>query len=230
MNDLPEITGDAAVTEIRTCWSQIGVHGDGTCPELQKFVHCRNCPVYSIAGVQLLNRPLPADYRREWTEHFARKKKTAAPAKVSAVLFRIADEWLAMPTPAFQEVAERRPIHSLPHRRRSAVLGLVNVRGELLICVSLGRLLGLENAAIHQTGRSCLDRLLVVNWEGSRVAFPVDDIHGILRFQEQDLKDPPATLSKSNLSFTKGVLPWQGRFVGFLDPSVLFPALDRSLA
>src|SRR2546422_1979826 len=37
------------------------------------------------------------------------------------------------------EVAERRVIHSLPHRRTGIVLGVVNVRGELLVCVSLGR-------------------------------------------------------------------------------------------
>ena len=36
-----------------------------------------------------------------------------------------------------------RLIHSLPHRRQGIVLGLVNVRGELLICVSLARLLGI---------------------------------------------------------------------------------------
>src|SRR5438445_8021579 len=65
------------------------------------------------------------------------------PARTSAVIFRIHSEWLALPTEAFQEVAERRRIHSLPHRRNGVVLGLVNIRGELLICVDLGRVLGI---------------------------------------------------------------------------------------
>src|SRR5262245_44183938 len=132
-------------SQVATCWSQIGVYGDSSCSELPKFVHCRNCPVYSSAAVQLLNRALSPEYRREQTDHFAERKKEAKLGKISALLFRVANEWLGLPTQAFQEVAERRLVHSLPHRRQTIVLGLVNIRGELLICASLGRLLGLEN-------------------------------------------------------------------------------------
>ena len=147
---------DSPPVEIDTCWNRIGVHGDSSCPELQNFVHCRNCPVYSNAGVQLLDRPLPEQYRREWTEHFAQEKKAAEPAKGSALLFRLHTEWLALATQAFQEAAERRLIHSLPHRRSGLVLGLVNIRGELLICVSLSRLLGLERTAARGTEEMCI--------------------------------------------------------------------------
>src|SRR5512145_1695546 len=95
------------------CWNRAGVYGTSTCAELANFVHCRNCPVYSEAGVQLLNRPLPNDYRREWTAHFSRAKHAPVAAGASALIFRIAQEWLALPTQCFQEIAEKRPIHSL---------------------------------------------------------------------------------------------------------------------
>src|SRR3954468_13811615 len=150
MNATVEVSATGPEVQLRNCWSQIGVHGDSTCPELKNFIHCRNCQVYSNAGAQLLDRPLPPNYRRDWTDHFARKKRTAAPAKISAVLFRIESEWLALPTQAFQEVAERRMIHSLPHRRAGLVLGLVNVRGELLICVSFSRLLGIKKVGAEE--------------------------------------------------------------------------------
>ena len=180
-------------------------------------------------AVQLLDRPLLPQCRREWTEHFAQPKKLAAPARTSALVFRINAEWLALPTQAFQEVAERRPVHSLPHRRQGIVLGLVNIRGELLICVSLGHLLGLERTPSGQTRRRTYDRLLVANWDGNRLVFPADEVRGIHRFQMSELKEPPATLAKSNLSYTQGLLPWQGRTVGFLDADLLFSSLNRSL-
>src|SRR5256885_11059008 len=103
---------------VQTCWNRIGVYGDGSCPELQKFIHCRNCGVFSSAAHRLLDRPLPEEYRREWTSHFAQEKKRSTQAKLSAVIFRISDEWLALPTQAFQEVAECRRSHSLPHLRQ----------------------------------------------------------------------------------------------------------------
>lgn len=211
------------------CWNEAGVYGNGSCPELSRLVHCRNCPVYSAAGAQLLNRPLPPGYRHEWTRHFTIEKKALEPAKTSGVIFRLRAEWLALPTQAFQEVAERRPIHSLPHRRRGLVLGLANVRGELLVCVSLGGLLALDPASLVPTPRSAYHRLLVVNWEGNRLAFPVDDVHGPHRFHLQELKAPPATLAKSRPAFTRGVFYWQERAVGLLDAELLFTTLNRSL-
>jgi chemotaxis-related protein WspD len=205
------------------------VQGNASCAELQRFVHCRNCPALSKAGVQLLDRPLLPEYRRAWTEHFAQERKAAGPAKASALLFRINAEWLALPTQAFQEVTERRRVHSLPHRRQGSVLGLVNVRGELLICVSLGHVLGLDRIPRRETRRASYDRLLVAKWNEHRFVFPADEVRGIHRFQALDLQAPPATLANSNLSHTRGVLSWQGRTVGLLDAELLFLSLNRSL-
>jgi chemotaxis-related protein WspD len=216
--------------EIRACWNEIGVHGNATCPELQQVIHCHNCSVYSKAGVQLLDRPLLPEYRRAWTQHFAQKRQITNATRHSALLFRVNAEWLALPTPAFQEVAERRPVHSLPHRRQGIVLGLVNVRGELLICVSLGHLLGLDRSTQHETTLRNYDRLLVAKWNGYRFVLPADEVRGILRFQTPELQEPPATLVKSRLSYTQGILCWQGRTVGLLDADLLFSSLNRSLS
>jgi chemotaxis-related protein WspD len=225
---LPNAAGEMPA-QVNDCWSTIGVGGNGTCRELQKFIHCRNCPVYSAAGIQLLDRPLTADYRRERTGHYAEAKKITQPAKISLVIFRLGPEWLALPTTAFQEVAERRSQHTLPHRRRSFVLGLVNIRGELLICTSLARLLGLEQETPRDKSRTVYDRLLVANWDGHRLALPVDEVHGIHRFHSDEMKPPPATISKSTLTYTRGIFAWQERAVGFLDADSLFSALNRSL-
>lgn len=227
------------------------MEGNGTCRELVKYIHCRNCPVYSAAGLQLLNRPLPPEYRRERAAHYAQTKETSQRTRLSVVLFRLAAEWLALPTLAFQEVAERRALHSLPHRRRSLALGLVNVRGELLICASAARLLGLEDQENLKSknqhprfgnarepvgfGPETLDlrlagRLLVTIWQGQRLAFPVDEVHGIQRIPQDELREPPATLARSAHTYTRGVFAWRERTVGLLDADTFFTALNRSLA
>ena len=215
--------------EIWACWSEIGVQGNASCPELRRFVHCRNCPVFSKAGVQLLDRPLLPEYRRAWAEHFAQERKSAGQAKASALLFRVNAEWLALPAHLFQEVAERRQVHSLPHRRQGSVLGLVNVRGELLICVSLGHVLGLGRVPSRKTQRTIYDRLLVAKWNEHRFVFPADEVRGIHRFQAAELQSPPSTLANSKLSHTRGVFSWQGRTVGLLDADLLFSSINRSL-
>ncbi len=233
--------------EVPDCWNQIGVSGNQTCRELPRYIHCRHCPVYSAAAVRLLDRPFSAEERRAWTEHYAHEKRFSAPAKTSALLFRLGAEWLALPTAAFQEIAGRRVLHSLPHRRLGIVLGLVNVRGELLICASLARLLGLppEARGPKADGRRppsdfrpptsalrplAFDRLLVADWNGQRFAFPVDEVHGVHRFHQADLREPPATVARSGFNCAGGVFPWRNFAVGFLDADAVFAALNRSLS
>src|SRR4249919_88220 len=128
---------------IDTCWNRIGVHGDATCQELEQYVHCHNCPVYSRGALALLDRARVHDLA-EATRLFAADKQEQQRGGQSAFLFRVGTEWLAIATSVLDEVADLRSIHSLPHRRSGVVLGLANVRGELIVCVSLAQLLGIE--------------------------------------------------------------------------------------
>jgi chemotaxis-related protein WspD len=184
----------------------------------------------------LLDRPLPDGYREEWARHFAQPERRDAEEEGAdertVVVFRIGDEWLALPTHLFDEVAEPRRYHSLPHRRDNLVLGIVNVRGELLVCVSLGALLGIGEArAVEGGGRiKAFARLVVIGHDGRRVAFPVDEVHGIHRYTGRDVLDVPATIGKAASSFAVAIITWQGRTVGRLDDKLVLDALDRSIA
>lgn len=216
--------------EVVGCWSDVGVYGNGSCGELRKFIHCRNCPVYSAAAATLLDRPLPEDYRHDWSQHFIGDKRLPEAGNASAILFRIQNEWFALPTHSFQEVAEKRPIHSLPRRAQGVVLGLANVRGELVICVSLGHLLQMDQIARLETLRVHYRRLLVLQLQASRVAFPVDEVQGPVRFHPRELKPAPSTLVRSDARYAQGVLTWQNAAAGVLDPDLLFSQLQRNLS
>lgn len=221
---------------VHDCWNQIGVRGNGTCPELHQFVHCRNCPVHAAAARVLLDRPAWPEYLRERTLQFARGRLPVRPTRISVLVFRLGPEWLALPTVAFQEILERRSIHSLPHRRGGIVLGLVNVRGELVICVSLARLLGLEQRAAAggsagpPASNGAIPRLAVTLWTGSRLAFPVDEVHGVVRLAREEIHEPPATVGAGAATLTTGLFHWQERAVGFLDADGVFSRLNTLLS
>ncbi|QJP17303.1 chemotaxis protein CheW [Starkeya sp. ORNL1] len=184
----------------------------------------------------LLDRPLPAGYREEWARHFAEPDRRAAEEEGgedrTVVLFRIGDEWLALSTGLFHEVAEPRRHHSLPHRRDNLVLGIVNVRGELLVCVSLAALLGIAEAKTVERGdrTKAFPRLAVIGRDGRRVAFPVDEVHGVHRYATRDVVDVPVTVGKSASSFASIMIAWKGRTVGRLNDKLIIETLDRSIA
>jgi chemotaxis-related protein WspD len=214
------------------CWNTIGVRGDSSCPKLIEFVHCRNCPVYATAAKHLLDIELPPEYLSRWTLHVAREQPAADPDSLSVVLFRLETEWFALRTTVFAEIVGNRSIHSIPHRRDGVVLGLANVRGELLPCVSLRDVLGLAHSleAVERDGRRVSAmRLLVLEQDGTRIVCPADEVQGTQRYQPRDLLDVPTTISKAAPPYTKAVLLWQGKPVGMLDDQVLFNSVNRSL-
>lgn len=230
MNSRPDGVRRVDRAAIDDCWNRIGVRGDGSCSELTQYVHCRNCPVYSAGAAAMLDGDAPAAYLADRTAHFASPARAADGETRSVVIFRVASEWFALPTSAVVEVANLLPIHSLPHRPNGIVLGLASVRGELLVCVSLGRVVGAEPAAASQERRGTgYRRLLVIRREGVRVVCPVDEVHGIHRFHARELVDVPATVAKAAVTYSTALLPWQGHAVGTLDDQLLFYTLKRSV-
>jgi chemotaxis-related protein WspD len=221
------------------CWNRIGVRGDRSCPQLLRHVHCRNCPVFSAAARRLLDTPLPADFLSLATDHFARPAQTAtedagAAETLSVIVFRVHAEWFAIRTAACLEITDLRPIHSLPHHRDGAVLGLANVRGGLLVCVSLASILGVTpqpETSSRQTRRGAVaQRLLVARAERGAVVFPVDEVYGVERFRARDRREIPATVAQAQVTYTQSLLSLPDRTVGLLDEQRLLHTVERSLA
>jgi chemotaxis-related protein WspD len=124
-----------------------------------------------------------------------------------------------------------RPIHSLPHRRNGVVLGLTNIRGELVVCISLREILNAA-AADGNAGmtRGATGRLLVLQRDGARAVCPVDEVHGVERFFERDLGAVPATVAGAAERYTRATLRWSDNTVGLLDEHVVFRTMNRSIA
>jgi len=209
------------------CWRKIGTFGDRTCVQLSVHVHCRNCPVYSAGAARLLEAEVSDAYLLEAARRYAVPKKKIQLAELSVVIFRLGREWLALATTVFREVASVRPVHSLPHRRDGVVVGVVNIRGELLVCVSLAAALGL--AGEPRATPTGLARLGVVSREREQFVFLVDEVAGLYRFDEAEISSVPATLFYAPAAVTRGMLEWRGRSVGVLDDQGLFYRLSRSL-
>ena len=215
------------------CWNRIGVRGDSSCERLVEYVRCLNCPVFEAAAAKLLERPIPlVDLSLNDPDTPARlQRHDQQDASESFLIFRIGGEWLALPTPIFKRIVQTRPIHTLPHRQHRAVLGVVNVQGDLLVCLSLAHLLGFETdtTAGDDKARHDLPRLLVVSRAEEHAVFPVDQVDGVHWLAPSTFCAPPATLSQTAAAHTRAVAPWRGMSVGLLDADALFDTLNRSL-
>lgn len=240
---------------IKDCWHQIGITGDRTCPELETFIHCHNCPVYSAGGRRLLEREAPPGYREAWTNLFAKEESqlqgdrsqrdtlSTVPKNLdisknfSVLIFRLGVEWLALSATLFREVTPITVIHRLPHRSNQIFLGLANVRGELLLCISLRHLLGLDriDSTLKNSGKTInfspvvYQRTIVIEKSGNSWVFEADEIYGIHRVNSEDLRNVPAVNTKSTRAYTQAIIKWENRSINLLDDELLFYTLDRRI-
>ncbi|ACK66065.1 CheW protein [Rippkaea orientalis PCC 8801] len=235
------------------CWNTIGVSGDSSCPELKTVIHCRNCNVYGAAGRTLLQREAPEGYIEEWGEILAQewkhqsKKKTQSSVALHTyesesseilclTIFRVGQEWLALPVSVIKEITPCCPVHILPHRSNHVFLGIVNIRGEILMCISLRDLLGLPHVdpvssktkkSLTLGGRSGISpvvyqRMIVIDIQDNRWVFPVDEISDIHRLSSDQLSNTPVVIAKTPDTYTKKILHIDGKQINYLDHELIF--------
>ncbi len=210
---------------IDDCWNRIGIHGDKSCPLLEEHIHCRNCSVYSAAATRLLDRyALQQDERDPVAIAVETELKTR-----SLLMFRLGEEWLGLATRSLVEVAPMQAIHSLPHQRSRALLGVANVRGALVACLSLVELLGLDPAPVASAGGRVTPRMLIIAAHGGPVVVPVDEVDGIHAIDQHALDAASVPGPQASAKYTRGVLPFKGRSLRWLDEEQLLAAVTRSL-
>ncbi len=210
------------------------MRGDNSCKRLDEYLHCRNCPVHADAAAALLDRPRPTgenDVAADYSRTTPLSACDELLASTSVLVFRLGDEWLALPTSVFRQVTVSRPVHRLPHRTHPAVLGVVNVEGTLRVCVSLARLLYVEPpTAKGHTPHTLYPRMLVIEDPHGPVVFPVDEVDGVRRFATASLEAPPATVAGRTVAHARALIRADDRTIGLLDATVLLKSLERSLA
>lgn len=245
------------------CWNRIGTSGDGSCPELQTHIHCRNCPVFAAAARTFFDRSAPEGYVAEWTRWLAGAGDPAGLSTagesagsdrdvVSVLIFRLGQEWLAFRTTTVAEVTLPRPVHRVPHRNNEALIGLVNLRGQLQLCVSLHGLLGVNaprpasvpgppgspplpdafhpeaGGDVHVAGTPPSKSRLIVLRDRDRSEtwiFPAEEVLGVHRLPRTQVLSVSSSLANADISFSQAILRWQDREVSFLDEQRVFAAL-----
>lgn len=187
------------------------------------------------AARAFLERPAPEGYLEDWARRLAEPEERIDPDLASIVIFRLHAEWLALPTGWLVEITDPQPVHSIPHRTDDVLLGLVNIRGQLRLCVSLHGLLGVEPPAhdahavrleVDDRGilRTPYHRMIILRDGMEEWVFPAEEVLKVDLLPRGEQRKPPSTFLPES-SHTHAVFDYHGRTVGLLDAMSLFPAL-----
>ena len=205
------------------------------------MVHCRNCAVYARAGRSLLERQPPGDYLSNWTAVLADGGGSHRPGGAEGdegmvggeqaqalIVFRVGEELLALPLKLLQEVTPPFGIHSVPGRSNGCFLGLVNIRGEILLAACLRQLLGLQPRQTQMEVADGHARMAVTAPGDEQWVIAIDEVLGIHLCKAEELQPPPVVLTTAQ-ALTEALFAWRGRQVALIDGPRLLNTLRRQV-
>jgi len=132
------------------------------------------------------------------------------------IVFRLGDERIALDINKVCEVTEAQSPVPVP-KSPQFVLGLINIRGNIIPVLSLKRRLGIEG---DETG----SLLLIVEDSGRVAAIKVDELYGTKKFSEKHIKR-----RRKIVSMKKGRDFFHGVYDGEKEP-ILILDLERTLS
>ncbi len=196
--------------------------------ELYELVHQNE--IYSST---LLHRPYPENYNADSIQSLKQPIIEESIPKKSLLVFRIQNEWLALPSHCIKEITQPTFVHTLPHTNNPILLGITNVQGDLLITISMQNLLGITNSTQKTPGTyiySMYTRNIVFGWKSDIFVFPVDEIYGLSYIKLDSIEPIPISILKSLKNFFTGIftLPNDVLSVGLLNEQLIINSLHKN--
>jgi purine-binding chemotaxis protein CheW len=144
--------------------------------------------------------------------------------RMSMLLFRIGDEWYAVRVGDVREIFQEYDVTDVPCTPEY-ILGVTNVRGEILsvtdpaLLVGLGRIVG--------TGEGQPPAIVVKN-ELVTTALVVDEIGDIVEVANESVEPPVSLMDRAQAEFVAGSVFVNDTMIGLLDVNRVLEPVDTS--
>lgn len=143
------------------------------------------------------------------------------------LLFRLAEEWYAFPVEGVREIHNEYKVTRIP-RVPEHILGVINVRGEILSVMDLATLIGVPSRTVRDIGAELPSAIIVAN-EKCVSAVVVDEIGDIAEVQGDAVEPSLSTLDRARAEFIGGSVYLDNRLVGIVNlEKVLEPIGDTA--
>lgn len=105
----------------------------------------------------------------------------------------------------------------------ACVMGLMNLRGEVIPVYSLRMRFGMEEMT-----DATKNKLIVARYDGKSIAFKVDEVMEMQDFEDSAISDTPVIAKSARTSYVRAVANKQGKLVLLLEPSGMYEGDEES--
>ena len=114
---------------------------------------------------------------------------------------------------AIEPMTDIVPVPNAP----GCVLGLMNLRGEVIPVYSLRKRFGMEELADRER-----NKLIVARYGGKFIALKVDEVLEMHDFEDSTISDTPVITKSARTTYVRAVANKQGKLVLLLEPSGMY--------
>lgn len=140
-----------------------------------------------------------------------RRQTLAERAELPAISFRIGREEFGLRLAAIREIIKLPRITRVP-KAAPYVKGVINLHGDVIPVIDIGRRLGIGETAQTETAR-----ILVVESGNETVGLLAEEVSKITRIAAADIQPPPPLVGGVAADFLEGVVHLPKRFLVFLN-------------
>jgi purine-binding chemotaxis protein CheW len=128
------------------------------------------------------------------------------------VTFRIGGMLMGIDILQVQEINQYLDITAVPHSPEQ-VLGVINLRGEVVTVLDLALILGMPASSIEPTSRN-----LIVNAADEKIGVLVDGLADVVYADDEDIEQAPANVSNIDGHYIKGIYKLDNDLLILLNP------------
>lgn len=114
---------------------------------------------------------------------------------------------------AIESVLDIVPVPNAPR----CILGLMNLRGEVIPVYSLRKRFNLEEMIVNK-----VSKIIVARYDGKPLAFLVDEVMEMTDFAADKLTPPPVITKNEHTAYVRAIADKKGKLVLLLDPASMY--------
>jgi chemotaxis signal transduction protein len=182
---------------------------------------------------RLLDKPVTQQELAAGAEDAATPADALGRGTVGVLLFKLGDETLAIPAKSLRRITTYTRPSPIPHRTRGILRGLCNIRGELILCADIRRMLGVppHDSKEQAPGEADPRRMVVIGpADASSWVFEADSLVGVERIDPAALIHAPMTVENALGAFVSGLAEVGDSRVTVLDADRILAGFKAGIA
>lgn len=167
-------------------------------------------------------------HQKEIKDNLAIKSKEVVEYDLKIISFKLGNEFYGIDIMYVKEILIEKKFTIVPNTL-DFVLGVYNLRGEIIPIIDLGKMFNIESTIINEKRKRNEDlSIIVINAQSITIGLVVDQIYRVIQLRYSDIQAPSPLLGQINEKFIKGVAKVEKNLFVIFNTDLIFSSKERT--